>query len=106
MDYPKFNSSSNKLKASITNKPFSGDFKLITEQEDWQLSDEKDFKIFEAKKVIFALKDTNEMKIDFYFQADNLGFSILYGGLRFCALHTDTFCFQHRHHCTILAARS
>ena len=77
MDYPKFNSSSNKLKASISHKPFSGDFKLITEQEDWQLSDDKGFKIFEAKKVIFALRDTNEMKIDFYFQADNLGFSIL-----------------------------
>ena len=77
MDYPKFNSSSNKLKASISGRPFSGDFKLITEQEDWQLSDERDFKIFEAKKVIFALKDTNKIKLDFYFRADIFGFSFL-----------------------------
>ena len=77
MDYPKFNSSSNKLKASISGRPFSGDFKLITEQEDWQLSDERDFKIFEAKKVIFALKDKNNIKLDFYFRADIFGFSFL-----------------------------
>ena len=77
MDYPKFNSSSNKLKASISNRPFSGKFKLITEQENWQLSDDRDTKILEAKEVIFALKDADQMNLDFYFQADNLGVSIL-----------------------------
>ena len=45
MDYPKFNSSSNKLKASISDRPFSGKFKLITEQENWQLSDDRNTKI-------------------------------------------------------------
>ncbi len=77
MDYPKFNSSSNKLKASISGRPFSGKFKLITEQENWQLSDDKNTKILEAKEVIFALKDADQMNLDFYFQADNLGFSVL-----------------------------
>ena len=77
MDYPKFNSSSNKLKASISNRPFSGKFKLITEQENWQLSDDRNTKILEAKEVIFALKDADQMNFDFYFQADNLGVSIL-----------------------------
>ena len=77
MDYPKFNSSSNKLKASISNRPFSGKFKLITEQENWQLSDDRNTKILEAKEVIFALKDADQMNLDFYFQADNLGVSIL-----------------------------
>ena len=48
MDYPKFNSSSNKLKASISDRPFSGKFKLITEQENWQLSDDRNTKILEA----------------------------------------------------------
>ena len=76
MDYPKFNSSSNKLKASISNRPFSGKFKLITEQENWQLSDDRNTKILEAKEVIFALKDADQMNLDFYFQADNLGVSI------------------------------
>ena len=77
MDDPKFNSSSNKLKASISNRPFSGKFKLITEQENWQLSDDRNTKILEAKEVIFALKDADQMNLDFYFQADNLGVSIL-----------------------------
>ena len=77
MDYPKFNSSSNKLKASISDRPFSGKFKLITEQENWQLSDDRNTKILEAKEVIFALKDADQMNLDFYFQADNLGISIL-----------------------------
>ena len=52
MYYPKFNSSSNKLKASISERPFSGKFKLITEQENWQLSDDRNTKIPEAKEVI------------------------------------------------------
>ena len=77
MNYPKFNSSSNKLKASISDRPFSGKFKLITEQENWQLSDDRNTKILEAKEVIFALKDADQMNLDFYFQADNLGVSIL-----------------------------
>ena len=77
MDYPKFNSSSNKLKASISDRPFSGKFKLITEQENWQLSDDRNTKILEAKEVIFALKDADQMNLDFYFQADNLGVSLL-----------------------------
>ena len=77
MDYPKFNSSSNKLKASISDRPFSGKFKLITEQENWQLSDDRNTKILEAKEVIFALKDADQMNLDFYFQADNLGVSSL-----------------------------
>ena len=77
MDYPKFNSSSNKLKASISDRPFSGKFKLITEQENWQLSDDRNTKILEAKELIFALKDADQMNLDFYFQADNLGVSIL-----------------------------
>ena len=77
MDYPKFNSSSNKLKASISDRPFSGKFKLITEQENWQLFDDRNTKILEAKEVIFALKDADQMNLDFYFQADNLGVSVL-----------------------------
>ena len=72
---PKFNSSSNKMKISISNTPFSGRFRLITEQEDWQITGHKKFKGFEAKKVIFALKDANEMKLDFYFEANDLVFS-------------------------------
>ena len=78
MDFPKFNISSNKLKASISNRPFSGRFKLITEQEDLQVSDDSNLKRIEAKKVIFALKDADEMNLDFYFQASNLGFSFLH----------------------------
>ena len=77
MDFPKFNISSNKLKASISNRPFSGKFKLITEQDNWQLSDDRNTKILEAKEVIFALKDADQMNLDFYFQADNLGVSSL-----------------------------
>ena len=77
MDYPKFNSSSNKLKASISDRPFSGKFKLITEQENWLISNDRNTKILEAKEVIFALKDADQMNLDFYFQADNLGVSIL-----------------------------
>jgi len=76
-NYPKFNSSSKKLKASIFDRPFSGKFRLITEQENWQISDDRNFKRFQAKKVIFALKDADEMKLDFYLQADNLDLSIL-----------------------------
>ena len=34
LDDPKFNSSSSKLKISISDKPFSGKFTLITEHED------------------------------------------------------------------------
>ena len=75
--YPKLSSSSNKLKISISDKPFSGGFRLISEQEDWQISNDKNFQNLEAKKVIFALKDADEMKLDFYFQADDLGSSFL-----------------------------
>ena len=74
--YPKFSSSSNKLKISISDKPFSGGFRLISEQEDWQISNDN-FQNLEAKKVIFALKDADEMKLDFFFQADDLGSSFL-----------------------------
>ena len=77
LDYPKFKSSSDKLKASISDRPFSGRFRLITEQEDWQVADDRNFKRFGAKKVIFALKDTDEMNLDFYFQANELNFSFL-----------------------------
>lgn len=77
VDYPKLKSSSNKLKASISDRPFSGKFKLITEQENWQLSDDRNTKILEANKVIFALKDADQMNLDFYFQADSLGVSVL-----------------------------
>ncbi len=78
MNFPKFNISSNKLKASISDRPFSGRFRLITEQEDWQLSDDRNLKKIEAKRVIFALKDADEMNLDFYFKASNLGFSFLH----------------------------
>ena len=71
-DYPKFNSSANKLKVSIANRPFSGRFKLITEQEDWQISGDKNIKWFEAKTAIFALKDVDKMKLDFYLKANDL----------------------------------
>ena len=74
-DYPKFNSSANKLKVSISNKPFSGRFKLITEQEDWQISDDRNIKRFEAKEVIFALKDVDRKTLDFYLAANNLNSS-------------------------------
>ena len=74
--YPKLSSSSNKLKISISDKPFSGGFRLISEQEDWQISNDN-FLNLEAKKVIFALKDADEMKLDFFFQADDLGSSFL-----------------------------
>ena len=67
--YPKLSSSSNKLKISISDKPFSGGFRLISEQEDWQISNDN-FQNLEAKKVIFALKDADEMKLDFFFQAN------------------------------------
>ncbi len=77
LGYPYFNSSSNRLKASIFDKPFSGRFRLITEQEDWELSNNKNLKILKARKVIFALKDADKMKLDFYFQADNLGLNFL-----------------------------
>ena len=49
--YPKFNSSANKLKISISDRPFSGRFKLITEQEDWQISDDRNIKRFEASII-------------------------------------------------------
>ena len=77
MDYPKFNISSNKLKVSISDRPFSGRFRLITEQEDWYISDDSNINRFKAKKVLFALKDANKMKFDFYFQANDIGFSFL-----------------------------
>ena len=76
-DYPEFSSSSKKLKVSISDRPFSGNFKLISEQEDWQISNDEKFKILKAKKVIFALKDADKMKLDFYFQVDDLGLSFL-----------------------------
>ena len=76
-DYPKFNISSNKLKISISDRLFSSNFRLISEQEDWQISDENNFQLVKAKKVIFALKDADKMKIDFYFQADDLGLGFL-----------------------------
>ncbi|MDC3107576.1 hypothetical protein OA416_00070 [Paracoccaceae bacterium] len=76
-DYPKFKSSANNLKISISNRPFSGRFKLITEQEDWQISDDKNIKRFEAKELIFALKDVDSMKLDFYLEANNLSSSFL-----------------------------
>ncbi|MDC3076125.1 DUF2125 domain-containing protein [Paracoccaceae bacterium] len=76
-DYPKFNSSANKLKVSISNKPFSGRYKLITEQEDWQISDDRNNIKLEAKKVIFALKDVGKTKLDFYLQANDLRSSFL-----------------------------
>ena len=76
-DYPKFNSSANKLKISISDRPFSGRFKLITEQEDWQISDDRNVKRFEAKEVIFALKDVDRMTLDFYLAANNLTSSFL-----------------------------
>ena len=75
--YPKFNSSANKLKVSISKKPFTGRFKLITEQEDWQISDDRNIKKFEAKEVIFALKDADKGDLDFYLQANDLNFSFL-----------------------------
>ena len=56
----------------MSNRPFSGGFRLISEQEDWQISNDKNIQKLEAKKVIFALKDADEMKLDFYFQADDL----------------------------------
>ena len=77
INHPKLRSSSNKLKISISDGPFSGGFRLISEQEDWQISNDKNTQKLEAKKVIFALKDANEMKLDFYFQADDLGSSFL-----------------------------
>ena len=76
-DYPKFNSSANKLKISISDRPFSGRFKLITEQEDWQISDDRNIKRLEAKEVIFALKDADNMTLDFYLAANNLNSSFL-----------------------------
>ena len=76
-DYPKFNSSANRLKVSISNIPFSGRFKLITEQEDWQISDNRNIKWFAAKEVIFALKDVDKTKLDFYLQANDLSSSFL-----------------------------
>ncbi len=76
-DYPKFNSSANRLKVSISNIPFSGRFKLITEQKNWQISDDRNIKKFAAKEVIFALKDVDETKLDFYLQANDLSSSFL-----------------------------
>jgi len=75
--YPKFNSSANKLEVSISNRPFSGSFKLISEQEDWQISVDRKLRRVEAKKVVFALKDMDKMKLAFYLQANDLSFSFL-----------------------------
>ncbi len=77
VDYPELSSSSNKLKVSISERPFSGGFRFISEQEDWQIFNDKNFHRLKAKKVIFALKDAEEMSLDFYFQADDLGHSFL-----------------------------
>ena len=77
LDDPKFNSSSNKLKISISDKPFSGKFKLITEQEDWQISNGRKLQKINAKKVIFAIKDSNEMKLDFYLKVDDFYSNLL-----------------------------
>ena len=77
IDYPEFNSSSKKLKVSISNKPFSGKFRLISELQFWQISNVKKNKIVEAEKVIFALKDADEEKLDFYVKAYNLSFGFL-----------------------------
>tara|TARA_A100001015_G_scaffold114433_1_gene127109 strand:- start:1329 stop:2312 length:984 start_codon:yes stop_codon:yes gene_type:complete len=68
---PKFNSSSNKLKISISEKPFSGKFKLITEQEDWQISNGRKLQKIYAKKIIFALKDFDETKLEFYLKVNH-----------------------------------
>ena len=77
LDYPKLISSSKKLMVSISDTPFSGGFKLISEQEDWQISNDTKLQRLKAKKVLFALKDTDENKLDFYFQADDLDHSFL-----------------------------
>ena len=75
--YPKLNSSANKLEVSVSNKPFSGSFKLISEQEDWQISVDRKLRRVEAKKVIFALKDTDKTNLVFYLQAYDLSSSFL-----------------------------
>jgi len=75
--YPKFSSSANRLKVSISNRPFSGRFKLITKQEDWQISNDSFIKSFEAKEVVFALKDVHKKKLRFYLQANDLRSSFL-----------------------------
>ena len=77
LDDPKFNSSSNKLKISISDKPFSGKFKLITEQEDWQISNGRKLQKINAKKIIFALKDSDETKLDFYLKVDDFDSNLL-----------------------------
>ena len=74
---PKFNSSSAKLKISISDKPFSGKFKLITEQEDWQISNGRKLQKINAKKIIFALKDSDETKLDFYLKVDDFDSNLL-----------------------------
>ena len=74
---PKFNSSSNKLKISISDKPFSGKFKLITEQEDWEISNGRKRQKINAKKIIFALKDSDEPKLDFYLKVDDFDSNLL-----------------------------
>ena len=75
--YPNFNSSANKLKISISNRPVSGKFKLISEQEDWQISADRNHRRIEAKKIIFALKDMDKTKLVFYLQAYDFSSSFL-----------------------------
>ena len=77
LDDPKFNISSNKLKISISDKPFSGKFKLITEQEDWQISNGRKRQKINAKKIIFALKDSDETKLDFYIKVEDFDTNFL-----------------------------
>ena len=77
LDDPIFNSSSKKMKISLSDKPFSGKFKLITEQEDWQISNGRKLQKINAKKIIFALKDSDETKLDFYLKIDDFDSNFL-----------------------------
>ena len=77
LDDSKFNSSTNKLKISISDKLFSGKFTLITEHEDWQISYGRKLQKINAKKIIFALKDSDEMKLDFYLKVDDFNSNLL-----------------------------
>ena len=64
-------SSSNRIKISLSDKPFSGQFKLIAELEGWKLFDNKNLRQIGANKMIFAMKDSDGKKLDFYFQAED-----------------------------------
>ena len=61
----------------MSDKPFSGKFKLITEQEDWQISNGRKLQKINAKKIIFALKDSDETKLDFYLKVDDFDSNLL-----------------------------